>query len=121
MSMEGFPRILPFSPDELEELTKAAALEGHGVFFPTEVIKKQGRHIGWLSRVNPPNMWLWLSSTQASPRESLEVIHLVETVQRTLGCPGITVPCKESSPFYPILGRLGYNDLGTYHIFYKDL
>jgi hypothetical protein len=111
----------PFSGDqaEFQELAELAKEDKHGVFFPTDVVLKGGKKVGWFSIGAVPTGWAWLSTKELHVRDTLTAINIVEGVQRRLGSPGLFLPCRKESPFYPYLEKIGYSNGGPYDFFFK--
>jgi hypothetical protein len=123
---KNIPILLPSSyldSEEKRQTLSAAALDdgGHGVFYPTDVIVKNGEMVGWLSVGFIPTCYLWLSTKHLTARDSVNILQVIEGVQRRLGAPALVMPCKPTSPFRPVMGKLGFQQGDNLDFFWKQL
>ena len=88
---------------------------------PTHWIDKNGQIAGCFGVNSIPFISTWFSTKLLLPRETLEAINIGEAVCDHLGFLQIAVPCPETSPLFPVMTKLGYEDTGSVHIFVKEL
>lgn len=116
------PTIRPLkTQQELDALVLAAGDDGHSVAEPTHIIQKDGRIVGYFSVIQPTVVGVWTSSKDISAREST---HLLSSLDDLIACSGkgyYLMPCKEDSPYFYFMGRLGFKEVLTTRLFRKDL
>jgi hypothetical protein len=121
--LESYPRLVPFSRTQEEfKLLEALGKEqdDHGCFYPTEVIVKDDKPVGWISVGAMPTMLAWFSTKHLKVRDSLQLINTIECMQRRLGAPAMLMPCRKDSPFYKYFEKIGYQTMGDYTLFLKE-
>ena len=120
MIQEHITLVKRFSGGERDyaSLEQAAQVEGEGVFYPTDVVLKANEVVGCFSVGAMPTVLTWLSK-RLTPRDSLQSFNTIENVIQHSGAPGILLPCKQTSPLYLYVEKLGYQNLGLYNIFFK--
>ncbi len=116
---EVMVRIKPFRGEDLEPLKAAAALDGGGVMFPTDVVWKKGERVGYLGVF--PLCWMWLSKTKLSNREVLEVLNAVDNTFQHNRVPGFASLIHADSRLLPTLLKCGHIDLGEHKFLIKTL
>lgn len=123
--IEHLPVLKPFqsTKEEYDELTTLANADNHGVFFPTDVIWKGGKRVGWFSVGAVPLLMSWVSTKgEMRVRDTLQMYNTVECVQQRLGAPGILIPCYKESPFFSYFEKIGYTKcLDDCACFFKTL
>ena len=105
--------ITQLKPAELEELLKLAAEDAHGVMYPTHVIRKEGKIVGYISICTTPLVNVWLDSKQVVARDSVQLLNTLENVMRMTG--------RESYIIFPNMERLGYTPVAENVWFHKNL
>lgn len=105
-------------PQELAELQAVAAEDRHVVIGATHVARKDGRIVGYASVGGILLLNCWADSRRLRPRESFELLWIVERIAAERGAKEVCLPCSPASPFLPFIGKLGYARLGeaTYNI-----
>lgn len=116
--IEGFASLEPLRQGDVEYLAEAAKSDKHGVILPTDVIWQDGQRVGFLSIGALPTVMAWLSTKDMKPRESFHIVQTMEAICRRQA-PGVYVPMPVSSPFHPLMERMGYTNGGTYDFFFK--
>lgn len=118
--MLEFVRIRHATQEDLPTLEALAKQDGHGTVFPTHVVEKGEQIIGWLhiGIGMLPVVLVWMDTTRSNSRDSWVVVQFFENAAKDRGALGVMLPCKEDSPFYPFLERLGYTTSKT-HVFMK--
>lgn len=100
-------------------LEHAAAEDDHIVIDPTHVIHKGGEIVGYIS-ARPTVHW-WMHTKKCGPRDSLAVMHALETLLRERGHEEYVILCATNSPYHPLMTRLGYQHLGATHAYKRTL
>jgi hypothetical protein len=113
--------ITPIKATDIDELRKRAALDNHGVWYPTHLIKKDGEISGYVSVCTTPIVNVWLDSKKLVARDSVQLLNTLENVMRMTGRQDYVMPCSPDSPFFPNMQRLGYSVMGENVWFHKDL
>jgi hypothetical protein len=104
-------KIIPFTPDRLEELKAAASADGHAVIEPTALLVEDGKIRGYAG-LGLPVIFFW-SHTGNSPRATFEFADYCEK----LSGPRFVVPCTADSPLFPYMEHRGYERLGNADFF----
>ncbi len=111
--------------EELAALTALAAADGHGVFRPTHLIRKDGAPgevCGYVSvSAVPVVLGFWTHTKNVNALESSRVLRDLATSFRFQGHPSFVIRCDADSPFYPVAQRLGFSPLGATHLFEQTL
>ena len=107
------------SLEELTYLIDHAKGDGHGLVYPNHVVSKEGVAIGAISTI--PTFLVWLDTKQARVRDSLEVEKFLENYVSANGGNAMCMPCMKSSPFHPLMEKVGFVNLGDYSLFVKGL
>ena len=79
-----------------------------------------GEIVGYASVAMVPLMFCWAHSQKVRARDSFRLLHEVEAEAARI-CPTVVLPCAQTSPFYPLMGRLGYQRLGPADWHFKQL
>lgn len=108
------------SDEEMKKLVDDAAKENHGVFMPTHALRQEDKLVGYWSVGGACLNWCWFSA-QIHARESLHVINSMEWEMRRNGVLTAVHPIKPGTPFHPLMGHLGYTNLGSFDMFAKKL
>ena len=103
--MDGAVTIRPYRAEDKDELIRNAEEDGHGVYYPSFVLEKDGRIVGYLSMAVPVVL-SWQDSKRMKPIDSVQEIGFIE------GClsqsPFICIPCDNESPYMRFLPKFGY-------------
>ena len=97
--------IRPFRPEDGEALVKNAEADGHGVYFPSQVIEKNGEIVGYLS-LAVPIVLSWQDSKKMNAVDSIKEIGFIEGALAQ--SPFICIPCDPESPYMKFLPKQGY-------------
>ena len=86
--------------------------DGHNLLVPTHIVEREGSGtLGAVSLGSVPFVTLWMDSGKAKPRDSVETVnlslHLMEQKQVRI----LTVGCEQTSPFYPYMPKLGFQEI----------
>lgn len=121
--MNGFVRLVPYKRGEFETLVELAKKDSHGVYVPTHTVKRDDFTLGYFSVGSPgvPIVFAWLDTRQVMPRESFSLINLVENLVQLNGGLSIAFPVPSTSPFHPLMPKMGYQNSGNYDFFVKKL
>ena len=113
-------RIRGFVPTDLEQLSVAAKEDEHLVLAPTHVLEKDGKLVGFLSIAAIPTVFVWMHSKQTGPKDAICVQNFLDNVMFQNNYVYM-VPCKQDSPFYSVMEKLGYAFSFIGGIFFKSL
>lgn len=121
--IEGFVSMERPKPEDMEALVQAAKEDSHSVVFPTHVLKKDGKVVGYFSLAPNamPTVLAWLSTKEVPSRESFHLINAIEYQVSVNGGQAIMWPVPENSPFFPLMEKLGYKNAGQYYVFIKKV
>lgn len=103
--MSNTVNIRPFKPSDQDELVKNASEDGHSVYYPSCVIEKDGRIVGYFS-VAVPMVLSWQDSQRMKPLDSVKELGTIEGV--LINQPMVCIPCDPDSPFVSFLPKQGY-------------
>jgi hypothetical protein len=117
---QHFIHLRPVQAEDWPEIQRLGKENKTVPFFPTEVIVRNGKILGWVSQSAVPVIFPW-TSKEVRAKDSVVLLSIVEGVQRRLGAPGIIFPCHLDSPFYPVMGKLGFTQGKNVDIFFKEL
>lgn len=115
------PWVRAVRADEVESLAREMAADQHsGAQRITHLAIKGGQIAGAFSVGNVALVMAWAHTQRAKARDSLVALNVVENLVAA-AYPGreICVPVEESSPFAPVMGKLGYRDLGQARLWVK--
>lgn len=112
-------RIRRIEPNELQELRERAAQDDHVVLAPTHVVEKEGEIVGYLSIGAIPIVNVWMDSQRLGPRDSVAVLGQLDAVMDYAGQPTYFMPCDPSSPFHPVMEKLGFDPLMETQLFVR--
>lgn len=106
------PLVTLMQPEELADLTRAAAADGHVVVAPTHLARKDGEIVGYASIGGIMLINTWAHSRKLVARESFGLLFEVERIAAAMGAKEICLPCSADSPFARYIHKLGYAQLG---------
>ena len=113
MSFENLIRVRAIkSQAEYDALNAAARADNHIALFPTHAVWKGGKIVGYGSINATPMVNVWLSSKDLGPRDSVQLLGVAEALASNAGLSQIIMPCADSSPFFPMMEKLGFTRLG---------
>jgi len=112
-------RIRQVRMGEVDGLRERAAEDDHVVLAPTHVVEKDGKIVGYLSIGAIPIVNVWMDSKQLGPRDSVAVLGQLDAVMDYAGQPTYFMPCDPSSPFHPVMEKLGFGSLMETEIFVR--
>jgi hypothetical protein len=121
--IKGFIQLERIKDGEFETLIELAKKDKHGVYVPTHVVKRDGKIHGYMSVGSPgvPVIFAWLNTEEVRPRESFELINMVENHVALNGAFSVAFPVPKDSPFHGNMEALGYTNCGNYDFFVKKL
>jgi len=116
--MNSLITIRPYHADDGRELNENAKADGHAVYFPSSVIVKDGRIVGYLSINQLPLILSWQDSKLMGPTDSLKEIGFIEGA--LINYKTFCIPCDPESPYMRFLPKAGYALYGKpVHLFLK--
>lgn len=116
----SFVRIRGFVPSDAEALQVAAQEDGHAVLAPTHVLEKDGKIVGFLSVAAIPTVFMWMHTKETNMRDSLCVQNFLDNLVAQHNV-AYMMPCKQDSPFYEHMEKLGFVYSFTGGIFFRPL
>lgn len=117
-----WPWVSPLkSETELRALIELASGDHHMIFAPTHLIRRGEELLGYVSLGGATVLNAWVDSRRVSARESLFALNVVENLAAASGVKRLLLPVAENSPFFPLVGRLGYAALGKATLNWKEL
>ena len=105
--------------DELIRLNTEAGWDDHSPVLPTHVFDKSGELAGYASVGQLTTINTWFHTKRMKARDSIIAVSALENMTRLSGSSGILVPLSDKSPFLPVMGRLGYQNLGKANMMAK--
>lgn len=120
--IEDHCRLIPLLTDEMKDAVHKAAKENNdGVLDPTHAVIKNGQIIGAISVQVQCASW-WMDSEKSGKRDTLSVLQCLDTLMLDRQIFTYLMPCKETSPYYKIMDRGGFEKLsGNWGLFLKKL
>ena len=118
--MSDLITIRPYVEADHDELLKNAKEDGHAVYFPTDVLVKEGRIVGYLSINQLPIVMSWQDSQRCKATDSVRELGFIEGQLRAWKT--FLIPCDPDSPYFKsgFLQRAGYTLYGKpVHLFLK--
>jgi hypothetical protein len=110
------------TPDQQAAVRQAARADGHALLAPTHVVLRDRQVIGYVSILALPVVHVWMDSKTAGVRDSLAMLAQTEAIVRDRGATHYYLPCQQESPFFPLLEKSGFADLGgNAHLFHRQL
>lgn len=106
---------------ELEELKERAAEDQHRVVLATHLVRKDGKIVGYGSIAPAPIVNVWLDSKRVEAIESARLLRRLTDGLSFSGARHVLMPCADSSPFYPVMEKLGFERLGPTVLHVKGL
>jgi len=93
---------------EKEKVIEAAKADNHNFRFPTHVILRDKEIIGAASLGLVPLVLHWSDSKKLHPKDSLFIPRVVDSVMETMGHTAYWVACRQASPYFHCMEKLGY-------------
>jgi hypothetical protein len=110
------------TPDQQVAVKHAARADGHALLAPTHAVLRDRQVIGYVSILAMPVVHVWMDSNAAGVRDSLSMLAQAEAIVRDRGAKHYYLPCQQESPFFPLLEKAGFVDLGgNAHLFHRQL
>lgn len=118
----SLPSIRPIrTAEELNLVMKIAREDGHVLFDPSHLVIKEGKIIGAVSMVKTPYVSVWMHTKEARATDSVVGLNSVEAVMENAGVNHYIMPCTEDSPFHPVMDKLGFQYIGMFGLYIKNL
>ncbi len=111
----------PKGKEEFDQLVALATKEKHLVLHPSHFIVKEGEPVGFLSIFSAPIVIAYFSEEKCNARDSIRAIEAAETHMRALGHKHYFVLCTNYSPFYKVMGKMGYKQVFQTNLMTKEL
>ena len=118
--LKNMPVVRPVKDrDEFIKLNNEALEDRHLAIAPTHVFEKLGDIIGYanVGTMTPVNTWFHSSKCKA--RASLHIINVLENMVRLSGSQAMLAPVSNQSPFFPVMNRFGYINMGSSNLMLK--
>lgn len=110
------------SMEERERVTAAAAEDQHLALFPTHALyTAAGEIVGCASLPWTPTIYCWTHTQKVKALDSTRALARIESITLGHGYGSLILPCSESSPFFSVLPRRGYTNIGPAHFFQKTI
>jgi hypothetical protein len=98
--------IVPATEADFAELVANAKEDGHAVYFPNWIYKKEGRIVGYYSTA-VPMVLSWQDKARVKAIDSIKILgHIEGSVQSRL----VVIPCDPESPYNSWLPSQGYEN-----------
>jgi hypothetical protein len=115
------PRIRPIRQEDFETLQKVCEADNHTVVFPTHVVEKDGKIVGYVSYLSVPLVLSWCHSKDVKVRDMLTIGNIVENLLLNANINRVGLLIQETSPVFPYYPKAGYTSFGQNHLFIKNL
>lgn len=108
------------TPEQLLAVAEAARADDHShLVGATHLAEKDGEIVGCFT-IGPCVHW-WMHSEKCKARDSFHTMLSIETLLRNQGYQRAYILCAQSSPYFDHMDKFGCTDVGTSHIFMKEL
>lgn len=107
------------SQQAVDAVQAAAQKDNHHLIAPTHAVLKDGKVVGSISLI--PTVLVWMDTKEAKVRDSMELNQFVQNHLAANGATAICMPCVKTSPYYSLMEKVGYLNLGEYNLFVKGL
>ena len=105
----------------IEETVTAAKDDNVHVIRATDILRRDGKIIGYLSIANIPSVHMWFHSKRATPRDYLTAMAHIDGVLSKQGIEDYWLPVESTSKLLPFVERLGYVKSNFDNVFIKTL
>jgi hypothetical protein len=106
---------------ELQAVTAAAQADNHAVLAPTHAVYgAEGRVVGYVSILALPMVHIWTDSKACSARDSLQLAQ-IDAIVSDRGAAEYLIPCSETSPYFPLMERFGFERVGRVILYRKRI
>lgn len=103
----SYPIVRPLLPRDVEPLQKAAAEDRHLLIYPTHLITRENKIVGYFS-IKPPYVNVWISTQEITARDTLHLCGVLDALLAQAGCVDYILITSLDSPVTPFLEKLGY-------------
>ena len=107
------------SIQEFRQIEIQANSDAHIVAEGSNVVLKDGNCIGTVLYM--PTVWVWMDTRVAQARDSFQMLKMVESHLAMSGAQMFNMPCRDTSPFFPFMSKLGFIDCSNHKNFLKGL
>ncbi len=116
-------RIVPVTrPEQLEQLVLAANADNHNPAWPSHLLMRGDKIVGYLSLNLPPTCHAWLHTKEVTPRDTFATVFpAVENMLRMCGHKEVIYLTGNESNLTPFAHKIGFTHVGTTNIFHKNL
>lgn len=114
------PIVRPIQQTDLELLTKAANADAHIVIYPTHLITRENKIVGYFS-IKPPYCTVWCSTKDITARDSVHLMGILDALVAQSGFADYIMLCANDSNYAPVLNKLGFTAMGGAVLGYKKL
>lgn len=111
----------PKDAAEVSALAHLANADKHQIIHPSHLILKDGETAGYLSIFSAPIVLAWFSTKKCEARDSVRAIEAAEVFMRGMGRTHYLTTCDPVSPFFPVMERLGFKNMGATTFMHKDI
>ena len=120
--MSQLVEVLPIGPEDREKVMAAAAGDGHDCLVATHWLRKNDEVVGAWNLGGIPLVMNWQHTEKVGPRESLYLQGVQDALMRERGVKAYLSVCEKSSPYHPLMERLGYKlYMGGGDVFVKSM
>lgn len=116
-------KAVPLDPELKASVLQAMAADGgHNVPEVSHaLIASSGELWGAFSVAYAPCLFFWMDARKSNAIGSLRAIRCAVRVFKDLGHARILLPIQADSPFYPFVGSIGFNPIGSCELFETKL
>jgi len=115
-----YPIVRPILPRDIEPLQKAALADAHILIYPTHLVTRDDKIVGYFS-IKPPYATVWCSTKDITARDSVHLMGVLDALAAQMGCVDYIMFCANDSNYAPVLHKLGFSNLGSAVLGYKKL
>lgn len=116
-------RIVPVTTlEQVAALTVEANKDKHNPAWPSHLLMRGDKIVGYLSLNLPPTCHAWLHTSEVSARDTFTTVFpAVENMLRMLGHKEMIYLTGNESNLTPFAHKIGFTHVGSTNIFHKNL
>lgn len=108
------------SQEEYTKLVEQAGKDGHTLIAPSHAIVSGGGELrGSLTIL--PMMLVWVDTKLNTARDTQMIEGIMTSLAACQGQKVFCVPCTEKSPYFPLMEKMGYTNVGSMNLFLKGV
>ena len=107
------------TPELFNEVIKLGKEDGHELIVPNLAVIQGKDIIGAVSQMHCS--LVWMDTKKAQVRHSVQLKETLESLTSANGGKVLCLPCSVKSPYYNLLPKDGFLNLGSFDLFVKGV